>query len=105
MQSVHALHHGREIQCVQLLQAPEPHQGTAVITGGEDSTLRSFLLRPNGTGHMVSKPSAASSCITGPLTYTGLHNVDSTLHDKRLVTMSRGCKQGRRSEGLALIDL
>ena len=54
MQSMHAMHHGREIQCVQLLQAPEPHQATAVVTGGEDSTLRSFVLQPKGTGHVVS---------------------------------------------------
>ncbi len=54
MQSLHALHHGREIQCVQLLQAPQPHQATAVITGGEDSTLRSFVFHLNSTGQKAS---------------------------------------------------
>ena len=58
MQSLHALHHGREIQCLQLLQAPAPHQATAVITGGEDSTLRSFVLRPDSTGQKVRVHSA-----------------------------------------------
>ena len=53
MQSMHALHHGREIHCVQLLRAPAPDQVTAVITGGEDSTLRSFLFHDGGFTHMV----------------------------------------------------
>lgn len=43
VQSMHALHHGREIQCLTLLRAPAPHQAIAVITGGEEGALRSFL--------------------------------------------------------------
>ena len=54
MRSLHALHHGREIQCVQLLQAPWPHQAIAVITGGEDSTLRNFVFHPDIAGQRVS---------------------------------------------------
>lgn len=53
VQSMHTLHHGREIHCVQLLQAPAPHQAAAVITGGEDSTLRSFLFHDGGVAGMV----------------------------------------------------
>lgn len=65
VRSMHALHHGREIQCVQLLQAPEPHQATAVITGGEDSTLRSFVFHPDSTGQEVSLHAFA-----GPITWS-----------------------------------
>ena len=51
---MHALHHGREIHCVQLLQAPGVHQAVCVVTGGEDCTLRSFLFHPSGATGMVS---------------------------------------------------
>ena len=56
--SMHAAHHGREIHCLQLLQAPAPHQAIAVITGGEDSTLRSFLFHDGGVSGMVRGPRA-----------------------------------------------
>lgn len=37
------LHHGREIQCVALMPAPEGQMPVAVITGGEDGTIQRLL--------------------------------------------------------------
>jgi hypothetical protein len=37
------LHHGREIQCVALIPAPEGQMPVAVITGGEDGTIQRLL--------------------------------------------------------------
>ena len=64
VQSMHALHHGREIHCVQLLPAPAPHRAIAVITGGEDSTLRSFLFHDGNAAEMV-KPSRKLESLHG----------------------------------------
>ena len=56
---------------MQLLQAPQPQQAIAVITGGEDSTLRSFVLHPGSTGQKVS--CHAFSVFTTGFVLTGQH--------------------------------
>lgn len=40
------LHHGRELQCVVLMSAPHDQALMAVITGGDDGTVRRLLYSP-----------------------------------------------------------
>ena len=46
VRSLHLLHHGREIQCVALMRAPEGQIPLAVITGGEDGIINRLLYTP-----------------------------------------------------------
>lgn len=44
--SLHMLHHGRELQSVVLMPAPDDQPLMAVITGGDDGTVRRLLYSP-----------------------------------------------------------
>ncbi|BDA49006.1 probable WD repeat-containing protein 6 at N-terminal half [Coccomyxa sp. Obi] len=46
VRSLHMLHHGRELQCVVLMPAPDDQPLMAVITGGDDGTVRRLLYSP-----------------------------------------------------------